>query len=260
MSLAAGGNGGTGGTVPLTLEAILAEVDKRSATSLAAALDTFKKGDLTKVLDERLTPVSTALSSINEAGQALSTAHASAGGGTGGGTGGGAGAGTGSSAIPPELNAQMKELKALVQNQGNTITTLQTAKADADKRAETAERHGVIRQALSGLSFTNDAAAKTAFVLTEAYIKRLDDGMLVGSSGVDNLPVDTFVNEFIAKEHGYLLRPVGGSGSGGGVSQGQPLRQGMRSSIEDIKPGMTPATREQVVASIAAAVQQAQGQ
>jgi hypothetical protein len=242
-----GGSGGGGGT--LTMDTVLAEVDKRIGAQLTAGFEKFGKESLGSAIDAKIAPITESLSGITEALGKLSGAN-------GGGNGGGGqrnGGGSGGQEIPPELNVQMKALREQTAAQGNMIESLKKQKEESDKRAETSERHSNIKSSLNNLMFTSDQAAKTAFTIVEPFVQRRDDGSLIGGINGDNLPLDNFVKEYLTKEHPYLLRASGTSGSGAPLNVGGS-RMGIKADLNDIQVGMTPETRSQVLASIGAAL------
>lgn len=242
----AGGDGGTGGGAPpaITMEAVTQLVQNTVNSTVNNAIAGLKKKDLPAIITTALEPLNAQFTSINE-GLAKLT------GGTGSGSGGQGGSTGGSPTIPPEINAQLKTLTDTVKAQGATITNLQTTAADANLRAETAERHAAIRTALSGSKFASDSAAQTAFMLVEPQVTRLEDGSLAAG----NLPLADFVKDFFPREHAYLLQSTGASGSGATGSTGGTQRGGtLKTDIGDIKPGMSPEKRAGVLADIQAAL------
>lgn len=152
------------------------------------------------------------------------------------------------------MNARMKDFETTIKTQGTQIQDLLKQKKDSDDRAERAERHGVIRQAMSKVQFADDRASSTAFMLIEPHIKRGDDGAIIADG---NLPVDRFVEEFLRNEHSYLLPSTGTTGSGAanqGTTRGSSNQE--RADLNDIRPGMTPETRQRALQSIGAALPQ----
>lgn len=235
----------------MTVEQLIEKVNAGVDAKLAAKFDDFKKTGLNEAIKVHIGPVTEQLTGISEALKGL--APVNNGGGTGSGQGTGTGTGTGTSVIPPEINAQLKTLSDTIKAQGATITNLTTAKDQAEKRAEETDRFSTIRSSLTGLPFVSDKAVDTAFEIVKPYVKRLDDGALVASSNGDNFPVTAFVTDFLSKEHGYLFKSSGASGSGAPASTGG-LRMGAKADINDIKPGMKGDTRQLVVDSINAAL------
>ncbi len=238
----AGAGGGGGGEAALTMEAVLAEVDKRIGANLSAGFDKFRKEGLSSAIDEKLAPITSSLTGITDAISKLTPAATTTPGNT-------------SQQVPPEVNVQLKQLLETTKQQGTMIESLKKQKEEADTRAERSERHSIIRGSLNNLHFTSDAAAQTAFTIVEPHIKRMDDGALIGAiPNGDNFPVDAFVKDYLTKEHSYLLRASGASGSGAPANS-SGVRMGVKADLGDIKTGMKPETRESVVASIAAALQ-----
>ena len=251
LATAGGGGGtGTGGgegsgspPAPLTMEAVGAEIDKRLTASITTHFDKFRKENGTAI-DEKLAPITTGLAGINEALAKLTQPPANG------------NEGNNKNNVPPELNVTLKQLQDTTKTQGAQIETLKKEKMEADQRAEKSERHSVIHAALSNLHFVNDAAAATAFNVVEPNIKRLEDNSLIGAIGNgDHFPVDAFVKDYLTKEHSYLLRASGASGSGAPANGGGP-RMGVKADIGDIKSGMSAETRSSVLASIGAALQE----
>jgi hypothetical protein len=235
------------------MEAVAAEIDKRVGAGVSKALETFGKEKLGSAIQEQLNPISTALASITEQMSKL---------GGNGGQPGNSGSQPGSGGqpgaqVPPEWNVKFKELETNTKAMSQQIEVLKKQKEDADKRAETSERHSGIRTSLSNLHFISDTAAQTAFNIVEPHILKSETGALIGGVNGDNLPVDAFVKDYLSREHAYLLRPSGQTGSGapsyGGA--GGTQRLGSKANIEDIKVGMTAAQRESAIASIGVALQ-----
>ena len=246
-----GAAGGDGTPPPVTLEGVMAEVSKLLDVRLSAKLDDFKKTGLGEAIKAQVEPVNSQLTTINEA---LSKLVAGQGGSGGSGGGDGGGAGNNKQQLPPEVNAQLKNLTDQLKAYGNEIQTLKTAKESAEKRAEETERFSTIRTALNGLPFVSEKSAETAFSIVSPHVRRLDDGSLVAGVNGDNFPVDAFAKDFLQKEHGYLFRTTGASGSGAPAS-GSGVRMGSKVDINSIKVGMKPEDRQAAVDSIAAALQ-----
>ena len=242
----AGNGGGNGESGSLNMESIMAEVDKRVGNRITASLETFAKDTLARSFDERINPLNASLAAINEALGKLAPANPQQ-------NNGGGGNGSGNSSVPPEVNVQLKQLLETTKNQSAALETLKKEKMEADQRAERSERHSIIKGALNSLHFTSDAAGSTAFTIVEPHIKRLDDGNLIGGINGDNFPVEAFVKDYLTKEHPYLLRGTGASGSGAPNGSGG-VRMGVKADLGDIKVGMKPETRESIVASIGAAL------
>lgn len=246
-----GGDGGGGGGTALTMESVTAEIEKRVGSGISKALEAFGKEKLGSAIQEQLSPISTALASITEQMSKMSTG----GGQPSNGNQPGNGAGPGNSQVPPEWNVKFKELENQTKAMTQQMETLKKEKAEADKRAETSERHSGIRTSLSNLHFVNEAAANTAFNIVEPFIIKSENGSLIGGINGDNLPADAFVKDYLAREHAYLLRPSGQQGSGAPTYGGNGSnRMISKAQLEDIKVGMTPAQRESAMASIGAAL------
>ena len=242
------GNGAGEGTPELTLESIMAEVNKQFDAKLSAKLDDFKKTGLGDAIKAQLGPVNEQLGTINEA---LGKLVASSGQGD---KGQGQGQGDGKGQIPPEVNVKIKNMEEKLQTAEKAITTLTSAKEEAEKKAEETDRHSVIRSALQGLRFVNEKAGETAFSIVAPHVRRLDDSSLVAGINGDCFPVDAFVKDYLQKEHAYLFQSSGSSGSGAQSNSGSSVRMGAKADIGMIKVGMKPEDRAAVVSSIAAAL------
>jgi len=249
MAALDGKGGGGGGTPPpVTLEGIMAEVTKLLDAKVGAKFDDFKKVGLAEAIKAQVEPVSSQLTTINEAlGQLVAGQK---------GPGGGEGGAPVKGQVSPEVNAQLRNLTEQLKTQGGEIAGLRTAKEAAEKRAEETERFSTIRTSLNGLPFVSDKSAETAFSIVVPHVRRLDDGSLVAGINGDNFPVDAFVKDFLQKEHGYLFRTTGASGSGAPAS-GSGVRMGSKVDINSIKVGMKAEDRQAAVDSIAAALQSA---
>ncbi len=253
----AGGDGGAGGGAPtaVTMEQVSQLVKDTVNNTVNNAISNLKKKDLPAIMSTALEPLNAQFTTINE-GLARLTSTGGSGGstGTGGGSGSGSGGGSTAPTVSPEINAQLKTLTDTVRAQGATITNLQTTAADANLRAETAERHAAIRTALAGTKFASDSAAQTAFILLEPQVTRLDDGSLAAG----NLPLADFVKDFFPREHAYLIQSTGASGSGAtGAAGGGQRTGGLKVDLGDIKPGMSGEKRASALADIQAALLQA---
>jgi hypothetical protein len=251
MSVLNKGAGGDGAAVPpVTLEGVMAEVSKLLDVRLSAKFDDFKKTSLGEAIKAQVEPVNSQLTTINEALGKLV-----AGQGGSGVAGGGDGSGANNKQqLPPEVNAQLKNLTDQLKAYGNEIQTLKTAKESAEKRAEETERFSTIRTALNGLPFVSDKSAETAFSIVSPHVRRLDDGSLVAGVNGDNFPVDAFAKDFLQKEHGYLFRTTGASGSGAHTA-GSGVRMVAKADTNTIKAGMKQDDRQAVVDSITAVLQ-----
>lgn len=254
MSATNKGDGGDGTSPPVTIEAVMAEVTKLLDTKLGAKFDDFKKTGLGDAIKLQIEPVTSQLSTINDALSKLVAGQGSS--GTSPGNDGTGGGGSSKQQLPPEVNAQLKTMGDQLKAYGNEITTLKTAKEEAERRAEETERHSTIRTALNGLPFVNDRASETAFSIVSPHVRRLEDGSLVAGVSGDNFPVDAFAKDFLQKEHAYLFRTTGATGSGAPAT-GSGLRMGTRADMSQIKVGMKQEDRSAVVESIAAALQSA---
>jgi hypothetical protein len=232
------GSGEGGG---LTLEAVMAKVNEVLDVKVSAKFDDFAKTKLPDQIKAQIQPVNDQLTTMNE-----SLAKLVGGQGQGGQGGGQGGDGKG---ISPEVNQTIKTMQDRLKLQDEKITGLQTAKEEAEKRAEQTDRHSNIRTVLTGLNFVNEQAARTAFGIIEPHVRRLDDGSLVAGIDGDNFPVDAFTKDYLQKEHSYLFKPTGSSGSGVPQSGGG-IRMGAKADTNMIKSGMKPAEREAVVAGI----------
>jgi hypothetical protein len=243
-----GGKGADGSQAPLTLEQVMAEVNKNLETRLSVKFDEFKKTGLGDAIKTQLDPLKASLTTINEALSKLT----SGGGGVTPPAGGSGGTG-GDGGRSPEVNAQLRTLTDTVKAQGGTIAQLQADKEKAERRAEETDRHSVIRTALNGLPFVNEKAADTAFSIVSPHVRRLDDGALVAESNGENFPVQAFTKDFLEKEHGYLFKASGASGSGASSSTAT-THFGAKADTNMIKVGMKAEDRASVVESIAAAL------
>jgi hypothetical protein len=243
----AGGEGGGGaGAAPVTMEAVLTEVDKRVGAKIEQSFTKFQTEGLNKAFEDRLAPIMTTLTGVQEMLGKLTPQNA--------GGGSGAGAGAGATSITPEMNVVIKDLKSTTENQGKMIETLKREKQEADARAEKSERTATIKGALNNINFISEEAAKTAFGIVDPFVKRMDDGSLIGGVDGDNLPLDNFVKEHLTKVHPYLLRASGASGSGASGANNLGSRMAVKADLNDIKIGMKPETRQAVIDSIGMAL------
>lgn len=250
---------GSGAPAPLTADQVQTMVN----TAVSSAMTNFRSKDLPKLFE----PLTTQLTGITEALAGLTSQQQSAAGAQGG-QGSQAGAGTGAGAqggqgaqgaqgngVPPEINAQLKTLTDRVTAQDRNINNLQKERDDANKRAETAERNGVINTALGDLTFANPAAAKTAFGIIAPFVTKLDDGSFVGSvAGENPLPLADFVKDYIPRDHAYLLKQTGASGSGAGSPSSNGGGSGKVVDIGQIKPGMSADVRANILSAIQASM------
>jgi len=236
--------GDSGAASSVTLEQVMVEVNKTIDSKLGARFEDFKKTGLSEAIASHVKPVNEQLTTINEALNKLVSNPGTTPIGDGTNRGGG-------NMIPPELNAQLRTLNDTVKNQGKTIADLQAAKESAEKRAEETERHSTIRTALNGLPFVNDRASETAFSIVLPHVKRMDDNTLVASINGENFPVPAFAKDFLEKEHAYLFKASGVSGSGA-PNTGSGVRMGAKIDINSIKPGMKLDDRAAAVEAISA--------
>lgn len=235
---AGAGGGGESNATP-TMEAILAEITKVVDAKVTGQFQKFREEN-----DAKFAPITSSLSGITEAlGKLSQNPNPNpnpnpAGGGT---------------RMSPEENVLLKNLQDVTKKQQDSIERLTREKQESDQKAERSDRHSTIKGALNNMHFINDVAAQTAFTIVEPHIKRQDDGGLIGGvQGGDLYPVDAFVKDYLMKEHSYLLRASGNSGSGAPANPG--VRMGAKADLNDIKVGMKPETRESIIASIGAAL------
>lgn len=146
--------------------------------------------------------------------------------------------------LPPTMvNAfkLMHESNATLSNQVKE----QTQKADdAQKQVETSNLSSAIQTALieltgnGGPAFSSPTAQATAADLLRTRTKKNEaDGSYVGP---DNLPLAASAKEYLTKQHAYLFKPSGQSGSGasaGGTGGGTGGSSNL--GMDDIKPGMS---------------------
>jgi hypothetical protein len=265
------GNGGQGqgqGQIDPNIQKFVSDTIN---TALNTRFDSFKKTDLPNAikttttellnpLNESLTAIRGALSIGGQPGNQPGHAGAQGQGGQQPNPGNQPQPVVQHAQLPPEINARIKDLEAIVKTQGTDLQNVRQQKEEADRQNERLERHGVIREALRNITFTDPKAANTAFMLIEPKIKRMEDGSIVAEG---NLPVDRFAEEFFNNEHSYLLGQTGTSGSGatpGGArstagAQGQQGK-GSRVDIDEIKPGMTDEARLRISQGILAALPQ----
>lgn len=252
-----GAGAGTGGNSGGNNGEIDPNVARYINSTVNGALTNFRTKDLPKVVNDTVAPLLNPLSeSLTGIREALKIGGEGGNGGApqGGNQGHNQGGGQGGLNLPPEVNARLKDLESTIKNQGTALQTLQQQKDEADKRAERAERHGLIREAMSKIQFADEKAAGTGFMLVEPHIKRSDDGSVIADG---NLPVDRFIDEFFKNEHSYLLPNTGATGSGAspqGASRGAGGLE--RADINDIRPGMSEDTRKRVLQSIGSVMPQ----
>lgn len=234
----------------VTLEQLMVEVNKSVDAKVGAKVDDLKIKIADDIKATVVVPFSEQFTTLNEAlGKLVATSGTGA-----GGSGGGAGQGGGNAGAPsPELNAQVKALNEQVKSQSTEITKIRQEKQAADERSERVEREASIKQSLLNLPFVNEKAASTAFTIVAPMVRRLDDGSLVATSDGTDYPVESFVKDYLDKEHAYLLKGSGYSGSG--ASAGNAGGRGMaRVDISEIKPGMSVEKRQQVMDAIKASI------
>lgn len=249
-----GAAGGADGTGAVTLEVVQDMIKKAVPdvnTIVNNAVANLKNKDLPKLIDDKLSPVTTQLTEIGESIKALSGAGGASGGANGGGTGGNGGGGV-NKEVPPEVNAELKSLRSTLDTTSKELKDIRTERDEANLKAERSDRHGKIKMALAGLLFASDRAADTAFQTVEPFVKRMEDESLVGvAQDGTHYPMDTFFKDFITREHPYLLRGTGAAGAGAsGGSGGSGRGGGMIADTSMIKPGMTPQERQSVLAAI----------
>jgi len=67
----------------------------------------------------------------------------------------------------------------------------------------------------------------------------------------DVLPVPTFVKDYLEKDHAYLFKTSGSSGSGAAAQPGASnIRYGTKANTDNIKVGMSAETRQATVDAI----------
>ena len=225
---------------PITMDSVLSEVGKVIDAKLSGSLENFRKNNI-DTLKAQVEPLTTQMTTINESLRELLAKGSLPPSGTNS---------DGKPPVPPEINAQLRDLTDRIKSQGNELNTLKVAKEQAEQRAEKTERHSTIRTALNGLPFVTDKAVDTAFSIVEPYVRRLEDGSLVAGLDGENYPVNSFVQDFLSKEHGYLFKSTGASGSGA-PPIGSGSRIGPKADISSIKVGMKSEDRDNVVEAIA---------
>lgn len=151
--------------------------------------------------------------------------------------------------VDPVLNSQLQEMKRKSEEQDKAMKLLQDQNASERKARESAELSSAVNTALSPFKFATDAARKTAESLVTPLIKRTDAGQLIAG---DNLTVDTFVKDFLPKDHAYLLAPAGGAGSG--VTPGSGAGGHRIVDIDSIKVGMSDVDKAAAYAQVAASL------
>jgi hypothetical protein len=142
--------------------------------------------------------------------------------------------------LPPEVNAALKKLKSLEASLGTL-----TKERDAERTARLeSERKSAIQEALGGISFRDEAAARLFRKAIDSDIIRDDEGNLVAK--VDDgtfLPIADHIKSQVELQPG-LLAPQGRGGSGATGSKGVA---GGGFNLEDIKPGMDRSAREAIL-------------
>jgi hypothetical protein len=230
-----------------TIEQLMTEVNKSLDLKLKASV-----GDAVKLhiepIKAQVDTLTSQLPTINEAlGKLIS----------GGGAppaippGGGAppASGGGNPAIPPEVNVQLREQTQQIKTLTEGMRKVQADKEAAEKRAEETDRFSQVRTALQGMPFVSEQAANTAFQQVIPHVRRLDDQSLVATVNGDNFPVSAFSKEFLEKEHAYLFKSSGSSGSGA-PAQGTGVHLGPKGNTDMIKPGMSATDRAAVMQAI----------
>jgi hypothetical protein len=220
----------------------MAEVNKSIDVKVGARFDDFKKTGLPDVIKQQIEPLTGQLTTINEALGQLVAGNK--------GTPPPAGS-EGKTTVDPAMNAQLSQLTQLVKTQGAQLEQLKVAKADAEHRAEETDRFSTIRGSLTSLPFVNDAAADTAFKIVSPHVRRLEDQTLVAGVNGDVLPVPAFVKDYLEKDHAYLFKTSGSSGSGATSQPGaSSIRYGAKVNTDSIKVGMSAETRQAAVDAI----------
>jgi hypothetical protein len=234
---------------PMKMEELILELNKSFDVKIGAQLDAFKKAGLSEAIKAQVDPVSQQLMTINESiGKILTSLPAGGAPGTGGAPGGGDGKGT-----TPEQNAQMKTLNETVATLSTKLKAVETARETAERKAEETDRFSAIRTSIQGLPFVNEKAAGTAFEIVKPFVKRLEDNTLVATNSGDNFPVPDFAKDYLEKEHAYLFRASGSSGSGapaGGGNGGSSRIMGQKVDVNTIKVGMKAEDRQAAVDAI----------
>lgn len=117
--------------------------------------------------------------------------------------------------------------------------------ADREKKAETKERSGTVKAALSDYTFATESAKTSATKLLFDQIKLGEDEAYVGPDGS---PADEYIAKMMDTEFDYFLKPkdVGGSGARNGGS-----RKDSATDINSIKPGMKAEDRAKAYAEVA---------
>ena len=247
------GGEGSGSDSTLTMDKVKEVVNATVNATVNNAIANLRKTDLPKIMKEHMDPVTAQLTSMTDI---LATLRGDQGGGQGQGSGsqgsGGQGSGGNTGNIPPEVNAALQELKRSNEGLKKQVESITLEKKEADKKAEEAERRAAIRAALGTLPYATDAASNTAFSIIEPHVKKTDDGTFIGG---DNLPLEAFIQDFLPREHAYLLKPLGSGGSGAGTGGGNAGGKGrIHATTEMIKTNMKPEEREAVQLGIANAL------
>ena len=231
-------------TVEVTYEELMVDINKNLDTKLSATMSDFTTKKLPELFKSQIDPLAAQFGTINEALAKIAT-------------GGTPPPDPKDKVNDPQLNATLKQLQETVKSQGEAMGQLKKQKEEADSRNEKLERHGTIRSALSALAvdpqhqlnFVNPGAEQTAFTIIEPFVRRLEDNALVATINGENFPVNSFAKEYLEKEHAYLFKSSGSTGSGAPASGGTQ-RQFQRVDTDLIKPGMTTENRDAVVAAI----------
>lgn len=155
--------------------------------------------------------------------------------GANGGEGGGEG-GEGQYRLPPEVNAELLELRRYRDTSEQRLSQLEQEREENAIRAEQADRSAAIQGFLNKYPFANDASRNIAFQYFFNNADRNEEGDIIAG----NLPIDRFIEENMGNLSGLLAsRPVGGAGSQMGNGRAKVGPQ-----MEDIGPGMKPEDRD----------------
>jgi hypothetical protein len=148
-------------------------------------------------------------------------------------------AGEGQYRLPPEVLAELNDLRKNNQTFQEKMSEWEQEREQLAMQAEEENRHATIQAALNKYPFANDESREVAFrYFDQASERDQETGALVASG----LPIDKFVQERMGSLGGLLAsRPVGGSGA---VPAG---RTGSAPQMEDIKPGMTADKKHEIL-------------
>jgi hypothetical protein len=121
----------------------------------------------------------------------------------------------------------------------------------AEARALQTDKASKINEILNGFDFATPDARTDAFELLEPMIVRSEDGALISKK--ENLPFDTFIQDFLPGKKAYLLSASKTKGSGATGTPG--FKAGSKQiGLEDIKAGMTNEELTAVLQSITSAL------